>query len=181
MDMSLSKLWEMVKDREGWGAALHGVTKRRTCLSDWTGATFFTLSHSFRYQFYVYGIESSEWSHNRSPPPIWKQWKSKECLLCLFKVQSKIHTAHTQWKCVEYTHTWTKYGKTAEWSSASESQAINSPRSFAWGYLQHMGLLVSFLAKITFLSYPPLGHGSPDSQPLRCAVWPADWRAGSLW
>ena len=29
-DMSLSKLWEMVKDREVWRAAVHGVTKSRT-------------------------------------------------------------------------------------------------------------------------------------------------------
>ena len=36
MDMSLSKLWEMVKDREDWHGAVHGVTKSRAWLSNWT-------------------------------------------------------------------------------------------------------------------------------------------------
>ena len=34
MDMSLSKLWEMVKNREAWCATVHGVTKNQTQLSD---------------------------------------------------------------------------------------------------------------------------------------------------
>ena len=39
MDMSLSKLWEIVEEREAWPAVVHGVAKSRTQLRDWTTTT----------------------------------------------------------------------------------------------------------------------------------------------
>ena len=39
MHMSLSKLWKIVKDKEGWRAAVHEVVKSQTQLSDWTITT----------------------------------------------------------------------------------------------------------------------------------------------
>ena len=45
MDMSLRKLWKIVKDKEAWHAAIHWVTKSRTGLSGQTTATTIVLYH----------------------------------------------------------------------------------------------------------------------------------------
>ena len=51
MDVSLSEFQELVMDREAWRAAIHGVTRSRTQLSDWTELklNFEILSQSWTY------------------------------------------------------------------------------------------------------------------------------------
>ena len=110
MDMSLSKLWEMVKDRESWHVAVHGVTKNQTRLNNWTTTTpcvvkflcilsTITIQGGRNYYYSQVMEEEESWSNlsvSKSSNNGWGNQKTDTMNLSLDGINT--HTRGSTWK-----------------------------------------------------------------------------------
>ena len=75
MDMSLSKLWEMVKDRKTWRVTVHGVAKSQTQFSNWTTEGSYDLAFLFSLkESYLIKGSSLVAQPVKNLPAMWETW-----------------------------------------------------------------------------------------------------------
>ena len=83
MDMGLSRLRELVVDREDWRAEIHGVAKSWTGLSDWTDWTEQFLYNHLKNQNQGNFFNRSSGDFTELPKPLWSFMYAFSCVLCV--------------------------------------------------------------------------------------------------
>jgi len=129
MDMSLSELRELVMDREAWRAVIHGVTKSRTRLSDWTELNWMISEYSQRMQGWkrhplsskVLGVNHQTKNSKQSQRS--RSQLQQHTVLSLYKIKKHMETYST-WLIIKSMQIKTQGGITSplsEWPSSERS------------------------------------------------------------
>ena len=104
VDMSLSKLQEIVKDREAWHAAVHGIAKSRTWLSNWAHNTQDqNISEEMGQCFNTTSTTTTTTKSLQSCPTL---WDPIDCNPPGFSVHGILQARTLAWVAISFSNTW---------------------------------------------------------------------------